>query len=157
MEGTNFIQHNNTTIPMGGSRITQIISAKNGTVIEKKNAKGEYEKSVRLKDGFILEWNEKKDGFVVTNFMGGEMDYNIPTEKEKSFIGFNIKPETFSFPLLIKIRNSIESEGLEEIPGLEILKEFNIKIKGVNGLNELVEQMKMEILIDSQKKKCLRI
>ncbi len=152
MEGTNFIQHNNTTIPMGGSRITQIISAKNGTVIEKKNAKGEYEKSVRLKDGFILEWNEKKDGFVVTNFMAGEMDYNIPTEKEKSFIGFNIKPETFSFPLLIKIRNSIESEGLEEIPGLEILKEFNIKIKGVNGLNELVEQMKMEILIDSQKK-----
>ena len=146
-----FIQHNNITIPMGGSRVTQIISAKTGIIIEKKNSKGEYEKSVRLKDGFVLEWNEKKDGFVITNFMGGEMDYNIPTEKEKTIIGFNIKPDTFSFPLLVKIRNSIESEGLEEIPGLEILKEMNIKIKGVNGLTELVEKMKMEIVIDSQK------
>ena len=136
---------------MGGSRVTQIISAKTGNIIEKKNSKGEYEKSVRLKDGFVLEWNEKKDGFVVTDFMGGEMDYNIPTEKEKTVIGFNIKPETFSFPLLIKIRNSIQSEGLEEIPGLEILKEMNISIKGVDGLNQLVEKMKMEIILDSQK------
>ncbi len=151
MEGNEFIQHNNITIPMGGSRVTQIISAKTGNIIEKKNSKGEYEKSVRLKDGFVLEWNEKKDGFVVTDFMGGEMDYNIPTEKEKTVIGFNIKPETFSFPLLIKIRNSIQSEGLEEIPGLEILKEMNISIKGVDGLNQLVEKMKMEIILDSQK------
>lgn len=151
MEGNEFIQHNNITIPMGGSRVTQIISAKTGTIIEKKNAKGEYEKSVRLKDGFVVEWNEKKDGFVVTNFIGGEMDYNIPTEKEKTVIGFNIKPETFSFPLLIKIRNSIQSEGLEEIPGLEILKELNIQIKGVDGLNQIVEKMKLDIIQDSQK------
>jgi len=151
MEGNDFIQHNNITIPMGGSRVTQIISAKTGTIIEKKNAKGEYEKSVRLKDGFVVEWNEKKDGFVITNFMGGEMDYNIPTEKEKTVIGFNIKPETFSFPLLIKIRNSIQSEGLEEIPGLEILKELNIQIKGVDGLNQIVEKMKLDIVQDSQK------
>ncbi|MBP9887291.1 MAG: LptF/LptG family permease [Leptospiraceae bacterium] len=151
MEGNEFIQHNNITIPMGGSRVTQIISAKTGTIIEKKNVKGEYEKSVRLKDGFVVEWNEKKDGFVITNFMGGEMDYNIPTEKEKTVIGFNIKPETFSFPLLIKIRNSIQSEGLEEIPGLEILKELNIQIKGVDGLNQIVEKMKLDIIQDSQK------
>lgn len=151
MEGNEFIQHNNITIPMGGSRVIQIISAKNGTIIEKKNSKGEYEKSVRLRDGFVIEWNEKKDGFIVTDFMGGEMDYNIPSEKEKKVIGFNIKPETFSFPLLIKIRNSIESEGLEEIPGLEILKELNISIKGVNGLNQLVEKMKLEIILDAQK------
>jgi lipopolysaccharide export system permease protein len=151
MEGNEFIQHNNITIPMGGSRVTQIISAKTGNIIEKKNSKGEFEKSVRLRDGFVLEWNEKKDGFVVTDFMGGEMDYNIPTEKEKMVIGFNIKPETFSFPLLIKIRNSIQSEGLEEIPGLEILKEMNISIKGVDGLNQLVEKMKMDIILDSQK------
>lgn len=60
LEGNDFIQHNNITIPMGGSRVTQIISAKTGIIIEKKNSKGEYEKSVRLKDGFVLEWNEKK-------------------------------------------------------------------------------------------------
>ena len=51
MEGTNFIQHNNTTIPMGGSRITQIISAKNGTVIEKKNAFACYK--LIAKEGLI--------------------------------------------------------------------------------------------------------
>lgn len=149
MEGNEYIVHNNTTIPMGGSRVTQIISAKSGYVVEKMNGKGEFEKSVRLKDGFIIEWNEKKDGFAITDFFGGEMDYNIPSEKEKQLIGFNIKPETFSFPLLIKIRNSIESEGLEEIPGLEILKEMGLTIKGVGGLQQMVEQMKLQIIQDA--------
>jgi lipopolysaccharide export system permease protein len=146
MKGGDFIQHNGITIPMGGSRLLQVISAKRGQIIEKKNSKGEFEKSVRLKDGFVLEWNEKKDGYVVTNFMGGEMDYNVPSEKETKLIGFNIKPDTFSFPDLLSIRRSIESEGLENIPGLEILKELNIKIKGVNGLKEIVQKMKLEII-----------
>ena len=150
LEGNDYIQHNGITIPMGGSRVTQVISAKTGQIVEKKNSKGEFEKSVRLKDGFVIEWNEKKDGYMLTNFMGGEMDYNVPTEKETKLIGFNIKPDTFSFPLLIKIRNSIESEGLEEIPGLEMLKELNIKIKGVGGLKEILGKMKTEILIESQ-------
>lgn len=154
MEGNDFIKHNNMMIPMGGSRVTQIISAKRGHIIEKKNSKGEYEKAVRLKEGFALEWNEKKDGFEVTNFINGEMDYNIPTDKEKSAtLGFNIKPETFSFPLLIKIRNSIESEGLEEIPGLEILKELGLTIKGIGGLNSIVEKLKSDIINDSMTKK----
>jgi lipopolysaccharide export system permease protein len=147
-----FLEHNGIKVPMGGSRITQIISANKGVIIEKKNSKGEYEKSVRLKDGFIIEWNEKKDGYTITNFMGGEMDYNVPTEKETKVIGFNIKPDTFSFPLLIKIRNSIESEGLEEIPGLEILKELNIKIQGVGGLSDIVQKMKFELINDASKK-----
>jgi lipopolysaccharide export system permease protein len=150
LEGNDYIQFNGITIPMGGSRVTQVISAKTGRIIEKKNSKGEFEKSVRLKDGFVIEWNEKKDGYMLTNFMGGEMDYNVPTEKETKLIGFNIKPDTFSFPLLIKIRNSIESEGLEEIPGLEMLKELNIKIKGVGGLKEILVKMKTEILVESQ-------
>ncbi len=146
MAGGDFISHNGITIPMGGSRLLQVISAKEGQIIEKKNSKGEFEKSVRLKDGFVLEWNEKKDGYVVTNFMGGEMDYNVPSEKENKVIGFNIKPETFSFPDLISIKRSIESEGLENIPGLEMLKELGISIKGVNGLKQIVQKMKLEIV-----------
>ncbi|MCE9501904.1 MAG: LptF/LptG family permease, partial [Leptospira sp.] len=146
MEGNEYIKHNNTIIPMGGSRLTQVISAKDGLLVEKKNSNGEYEKSIRLKKGFILEWNEKKDGFTVTNFIDGEMDYNIPTKKEKSVIGFNIKPETFSFPLLIHIRNSIQTEGLENVPGLEMVKEMGLSIKGIGGLNQMISQMKMDII-----------
>lgn len=145
LEGNDYIRHNNTLIPMGGSRVTQIISAKYGHTIEKKNAKGEYEKSIRLKQGFIVEWNELKDGFSVTNFINGEMDYKVPTNKEKMVIGFNIKPETFSFPVLVKIRNSIQSESWSSIPGLEKLTEMGLDIKGIQGLKEMITKLKLEV------------
>lgn len=135
------------TIPLGGSRITQIISAKQGVVVEKKNSKGEFEKSIRLKDGFIIEWNEKKDGFTFTNFRGGEMDYNVPKKEQKKTLNINVKPDTFSFPMLIQIRNAIESEGLDKVPGLEILREYGLDIKGVTGLKQIVEKMKLEIIM----------
>jgi lipopolysaccharide export system permease protein len=131
---------------MGGSRVTQIISAKKGHIIEKKNSKGEYEKSIRLKEGFILEWNEKKDGFTFTNFINGEMDYNVPTSKDTKVIGIHIKPETFSYPDLIMVRNSIATEGLEKIPGLEIIKEWGLEIKGIVGLKQFVETMKYDLV-----------
>ncbi len=131
---------------MGNSRIVQIISAKSGFPIEQQGSDGEFEKGIRLKEGFIIEWNEKKDGLTFTNFLKGEMDYHIPTLKEKKVIGFNIKPETFAFPDLIKIRNSIQSEGIENVPGLEILKENGLSIKGISGFKAFLEQMKMDIM-----------
>jgi len=145
-EGNDILYYNGIAIPMGGSRVTQIISAKSGHPIEKLNKNGEYEKGIRLKEGFILEWNENKDGITLTDFRKGEMDYHIPSAKDKKVIGFNIKPETFSFPDLLTIRRNIESEGLEEIPGLENLKEMGISIKGVGGFKKLLEQMKIEII-----------
>jgi lipopolysaccharide export system permease protein len=144
--GNDFLMHNGQMIQMGGSRVTQIISAKSGHVVEKLNIKNEYEKGIRLRDGFVIEWNEKKDGMTITNFIGGEMDYNLPKEETKKVIGFNIKPETFSFPELISIKKSIESEGLENIPGLELLKENGIQIKGVNGFKDFVTKMKLELI-----------
>jgi lipopolysaccharide export system permease protein len=146
LEGDEYIRHNNAIIPMGGSRLIQVISAKKGKVVEKLNAKGEYEKSIRLQEGFVIEWNELKDGFSVTNFINGEMDYNIPAAKADKVIGFNIKPETFSFPMLLYIRKSIESDGLEKIPGLEILNEMGLQIKGIVGLKQMVQQMKFDIM-----------
>ncbi|MCC6274745.1 MAG: LptF/LptG family permease [Leptospiraceae bacterium] len=151
MEGNEYIRHNNIVIPMGGSRVTQIISAKQGTIVEKRNSKGEFEKSIRLRNGFVIEWNEKKDGFTITNFLNGEMDYNVPTQKQKSLIGFNIKPETFSFPMLFSIRNSIETEGMENVPGLEMVKEMGLSIKGIGGLTSMINQMKMDIVEGAQK------
>ncbi|MCB1178113.1 MAG: LptF/LptG family permease, partial [Leptospiraceae bacterium] len=145
-DGMDFITHNGMMIQMGNSRIVQVISAKSGYPIEKVNPDGEFEKGIRLREGFIIEWNEKKDGLTFTNFLNGEMDYNIPTLKEKKVIGFNIKPETFAFPELIKIRNNIQSEGIEEIPGLEMLKEAGLSIKGIGGFQTFLQQMKMEIL-----------
>lgn len=144
--GSDYLVHNGVMITMGGSRITQIISAKKGYTVEKINSKGEYEKGIRLKEGFAIEWNEKKDGFTITNFMDGEMDYNVPSDKEKKVLGFNIKPETFPFPELIKIKKSIETEGIEEIPGLEILKENNIKIKGVKDFKDFISRMELELV-----------
>ncbi len=145
-EGTDVLYYNGIAIPMGGSRVTQIISAKTGYPVEKLNSNGEYEKGIRLKDGFIIEWNEKRDGFTVTDFRKGEMDYHVPTAKETKVIGFNIKPETFSFPDLIQIRNNIQSEGIENIPGLEILKESGISIKGIQGFRDFLEKMKLELI-----------
>ncbi|MCB1190338.1 MAG: LptF/LptG family permease [Leptospiraceae bacterium] len=153
LEGSNeYIRHNNRVIPMGGSRVTQIISAKHGYMVEKKNDAGQFEKAIRLKEGFVIEWNELKDGLSVTNFINGEMDYNVKSDKEKKVIGFNIKPETFSFPALIKIRDNIESEGFENIPGLEMVKEMGLSIKGVDGLESMIEQMKRDIIVGATNK-----
>jgi lipopolysaccharide export system permease protein len=148
-EGMDFINFNDLVIPMGGSRMVQIINAKKGILVEKLNEKGVYEKSIRLKEGFILEWNEDKKGFTVTNFINGEMDYNAPAKEQKPTLQINVKPDTYSMPMLFKVRNSIESEGLENIPGLEILKEYNVSIKGVGGLKQMVEKMKLELIMAS--------
>nr|WP_246047956.1 LptF/LptG family permease [Leptospira ilyithenensis] len=146
-EGTDYIMFNNLAIPMGGSKVTQIINAKEGMLVEKKNPKGEYEKSIRLKKGFVVEWNAENGGISITNFLNGEMDYNVPPKQETKTLGINVKPDTFSLPMLIHIRNSIESEGLENIPGLEMLKEMGMSIKGVDGLRGIVEQLKYEIIL----------
>ena len=147
LEGNEYIRHNNQMIPMGGSSITQIISAKKGYTIEKLNSNGKYEKSIRLQEGFLVEWDEKRNGFSIVNFLNGEMDYNLPSKSNESRImNLNVKPETFSFPMLFHIRNSIQSEGLEKIPGLEILKEYGLSIKGIKGLKDLILQMKLEII-----------
>lgn len=148
--GTDFIMLNNLAIPMGGSKMLQIINAKEGMLVEKKNSSGEYEKSIRLKKGFVIEWDPESNSMNVTNFLNGEMDYNAPTKKETKTLGINVKPDTFSLPMLIQIRNAIESEGLENIPGLEMLKEYGLSIKGVGGLRDMVEQFKMDILVSSQ-------
>lgn len=144
--GKDFLTHNNLIVSMGGSRITQIISAKKGNTIEKKNSDGVYEKSVRLKEGFVVEWNEKKDGITITNFMNGEMDYKNPGEKEKKVMALNVKPETFSFFDLIRVRDNIESNGFEDVPGLEMLKDYGVSIKGVQGFKSFIDNIKMDIV-----------
>jgi len=144
--GKDFLTHNNLIVSMGGSRITQIISAKTGITIEKKNSDGIYEKSVRLREGFVIEWNEKKDGITITNFMKGEMDYKSPGEKEKKNMSLNVKPETFSFLDLIRIRDNIESNGFEDVPGLEMLKDYGVSIKGVQGFKTYIDNIKMDIM-----------
>lgn len=147
--GNDFLAFNDLMIPMGGSRIVQIINAKTGVLVEKKNSEGEFEKAIRLREGFIIEWAEDKKSFVVTNFMNGEMDYNVPNKEEKPTLQINVKPDTFSMPMLFQVRDSIEKEGLENIPGLEMLKEYGLSIKGVGGLRKMVEQMKLEIIMGS--------
>ncbi|MCB1141941.1 MAG: LptF/LptG family permease [Leptospiraceae bacterium] len=143
--GNDFLRHNNMIIPMGGSRMTQIIAAQNGRLVEKVTPEGNIEKSIRLKKGFIIEWNEKKDGLMITNFLDGEMDYQSPSDKQQKVMSLNVKPETFSFPDLILVRNNIESNGFEDVPGLEMLKEFGISIKGVKGFQSLIEEQKIAI------------
>ncbi|MBM9589326.1 LptF/LptG family permease [Leptospira sp. 201903075] len=146
-DGTDFIMVNNLAVPMGGSRMLQIINAKEGYLVEKKNLTGEYEKSVRLRKGYVIEWDPETSAIGITNFMDGEMDYNTPAKKETKTLSINVKPDTFSLPMLIEIRNAIESEGLEKIPGLEILKEYGLSIKGVGGLKQMVEQFKYELIM----------
>ncbi|WP_061278863.1 LptF/LptG family permease [Leptospira interrogans] len=145
LEGNEYFYIGGKMIPMGGSRIIQIINAAKGNLVEKLGPDGEYEKSIRLKDGWILEWSDDRKTFSITDFRNGEMDYNIPKGKEKKTLELNVKPETFSMPVLFQIRNNIESEGLEKIPGLETLQEMGVQIKGLIGLKQMVEQMKIEL------------
>ncbi len=148
--GSDYIIMNNLMVPMGGSQVIQIINANEGLLVEKKNSKGDYEKSIRLKKGFVIEWNKETDGISITNFLNGEMDYNVPTKKEAKTLGINVKPDTFSLPMLLQIRGALESEGLEKIPGLEMLNEMGMSIKGINGLRDIVEKLKFEMLLGAQ-------
>ncbi|XDD49553.1 LptF/LptG family permease [Leptospira sp. WS92.C1] len=145
LEGNEYFNIGGKMIPMGGSRIIQIINAGRGNLVEKLGPDGEYEKSIRLKDGWILEWSDDRKSFSVTDFRDGDMDYNIPKGKEKKTLELNVKPETFSMPVLLEIRDNMESEGLEKIPGLEMLKEMGVEIKGLAGLKQMVDQMKIEL------------
>lgn len=149
LEGNEYFHIGGKMIPMGGSRIIQIINAAKGNLVEKLGPDGEYEKSIRLKDGWILEWSDDRKTFSITDFRNGEMDYNIPKGKEKKTLELNVKPETFSMPVLFQIRNNIESEGLEKIPGLETLQEMGVQIKGLIGLKQMVEQMKIELAMEA--------
>ncbi|PJZ68039.1 permease [Leptospira perolatii] len=146
LEGDQYFYIGSTAIPMGGSRMTQIISAKKGTLVEKLGENGEFEKSIRLRDGWILEWDDAQKGFSITDLRNGEMDYNIPKKQEKKSLELNVSPETFTMPVLIQIRNSIESEGLENIPGLEVLKEMGISVKGIGGLKQMVTKLQIELM-----------
>ncbi|EPG75103.1 permease, YjgP/YjgQ family [Leptospira fainei serovar Hurstbridge str. BUT 6] len=150
LEGDEYFYIGTTAIPMGGSRLSQIISAKKGTLVEKMGPNGEFEKSIRLKGGWILEWNQDKKGFSVYDLRNGEMDYNIPKKEEKKTLELNVSPETFTMPVLISIRNSIESEGLENIPGLEILHEMGLSIKGIGGLKAMVTQLQIDVIQTAQ-------
>ncbi|EQA44435.1 permease, YjgP/YjgQ family [Leptospira broomii serovar Hurstbridge str. 5399] len=150
LEGDEYFYIGTTAIPMGGSRLSQIIAAKKGTLVEKMGPNGEFEKSIRLKGGWILEWNQDKKGFSVYDLRNGEMDYNIPKKEEKKTLELNVSPETFTMPVLISIRNSIESEGLENIPGLEILHEMGLSIKGIGGLKAMVTQLQIDVIQTAQ-------
>lgn len=148
--GNDYIMFNSLMVPMGGSKVIQIINANEGLLVEKKNANGNYEKSIRLKKGFVIEWNTENEGISITNFLDGEMDYNVPSKKETKTLGINVKPDTFSLPMLLQIRSALETEGLEKIPGLEMLTEMGMSIKGINGLSEIVEKLKIEMLMGTQ-------
>ena len=143
-----YMNFNGSVIPMGGSHLTQIIFAKNGRVGEKLNEDGVYEKLIQLEKGFLIQW-EKDGSLSYTNFLGGRMDYKVPDRKQESNLEINVNPETYSMPMLFKIRQNIVSEGFEKLPGLEKLKDLGYSIKGIRGLKVTVKQMQLELLLKS--------
>ncbi|TGL57627.1 LptF/LptG family permease [Leptospira sarikeiensis] len=132
-------------IQLGESYITQIISAKKGTLVEKKGPDGEFEKSIRLKDAWILEWDRAKQQFSVGDLRKGEMDYNVPKSEEKKSLEINVDPGSFTLWALIEIRDNIKSGKLERIPGLEILKEMNIDSDGKETLKDKLLRLQFEL------------
>lgn len=132
-------------VQLGESYITQIISAKKGTLVEKKGPDGEFEKSIRLKDAWILEWDRAKQQFSVGDLRKGEMDYNIPKTEEKKSLVINVDPGSFTLLTLIDIRNNIKAGRLERIPGLEILQEMGIPSDGSENLKDRVLRLQMEL------------
>lgn len=134
-------------IQLGESYITQIISARKGTLVEKVGPDGEFEKSIRLRDAWILEWDKSKGQFSVGDLRKGEMDYNIPKTEEKKSLVIDVDPESFTLWALIEIRNNIEQGKLEEIPGLEILKEMGIPEDGPpKGLKQRLLQLQIDLV-----------
>ncbi|TGK00266.1 YjgP/YjgQ family permease [Leptospira langatensis] len=137
----------NRQIQLGESYITQIISARKGTLVEKVTSNGEYEKSIRLKDAWILEWDRVKHEFSIGDLRKGEMDYNIPKSDHKKSLEIDVDPASFTLPALIQIRDNIEKGKLEEIPGLEILKEMGVSTEGEGNLKQRLLKLQLDLAV----------
>ena len=144
-----YMNFNGSLIPLGSSRITQIIFAKNGKFVEKLNQDEKYENLVQLKNGFLLKW-ETDGSLSFTNFMKGKMDYKIQSKNQTSpTLEINLNPKNYSLFMLFQIRKILMYENFEKLPGLEKLKELGYSIQGIQGLKLMVKKMQLELLLKS--------
>ena len=100
----------NTLIPIGDGYINQIVNASSGELLSRINDKGENETFIRLKKGYILDINEDRSGYQMTNFQNGFMDYVIPPPPKK-YGRLNVRPDNYMIHELYQVIHNIEHGG----------------------------------------------
>lgn len=106
------IRLKNLAIPIGDGFITQILHAESGELMTRKNNDGTEDKLIRLKKGFLIERDLERDGYQVTNFTDGHMDYVLPPPV-KQMGRLNVKPDNYTFLELFDFLEKMEKGGHE--------------------------------------------
>ena len=98
------------SIPIGDGFIYQIVHAKTGEIINRISPEGKTEKVIRLRGGFIIELDDKRTRYEVTNFRKGYMDYAIP-KSNKSIGRLNVRPDNYTFIELLEFLDRVNKGG----------------------------------------------
>ena len=98
------------TIPIGDGFLTQVLHARSGELVNRRGPDGSLQKVIRLRNGFLIEVDEKQTQYEFTNFIDGYMDYVIPPPA-KTLGKLNVKPSNYGFPELILFLERLEKGG----------------------------------------------
>ena len=98
------------TIPIGDGFLTQVLHARTGELVNRRAPDGSLQKVIRLRNGFLIEVDEKQTQYEVTNFIDGYMDYVIPPPA-KALGRLNVKPSNYGFPELLTFLERLETGG----------------------------------------------
>lgn len=129
----------NKTLAIGNGFITQIVHAGSGEMLKRKLPNGKEQKFLRLKKGFTIELNLKKEstnegksiaiganafsdvqtpqnvtitGVDFTDFSDGYLDYTIE-EPQTSFSGIDTRPDIYTIEELLDKTDKIKNGGYE--------------------------------------------
>ena len=98
------------TIPIGDGFISQIVHAGSGELLTRRSPDGDLKKIIRLRNGFLIELDEKQKHYQVTNFFDGHMDYLIPPPA-KSMGRLNVRPDNYTFWELLDFVDKMVNGG----------------------------------------------
>ncbi len=99
-------------IPIGDGFVSQIVHAKTGEMLSRRSETGLEEKFLRLRNGFLIELDEKQTRYQITDFSDGFMDYVIPPPV-RPLGRLNVRPDNYTFPELFDFLKKLDEGGNE--------------------------------------------
>lgn len=149
----------NISIPIGDGFITQILHAQTGELLSRLRQDGKEEKLLRLRNGFVIDVDQKQQQYQITDFSNGFMDYVIPPPV-KPLGRLNVRPENYTYPELFDFLDRMEKGGTEisvdAIAGGSVKAGATgdgatFKLPPVTEMHTMLQQMQLWLLTNQAK------